>query len=91
VSIDVTDNAPVTTNDSYSTLHDHQLVKNATEGVLANDGNADGDPLTAILIGNGSTAHGHVALASDGSFTYAPNAGYFGGDSFSYLATDGLI
>jgi hypothetical protein len=82
-------NPPVTVDDSYSTLHDHQLVESAAAGVLANDSDPDGDTLTAILNGDGTTTHGHVSLASNGSFTYTPNAGYHGLDSFSYFASDG--
>jgi hypothetical protein len=33
-------------------------------------------------------AHGTVVLRSDGSFTYTPDAGYSGFDSFSYLVSD---
>src|SRR6185503_13564383 len=31
-------------------------------------------------------SHGTLDLNSDGSFTYTPNAGYFGPDSFTYKA-----
>ena len=34
-------------------------------------------------------AHGSVALAADGSFTYTPDADYHGPDSFTYRAFDG--
>ncbi|MDB5335185.1 MAG: outer rane adhesin like protein, partial [Planctomycetaceae bacterium] len=33
--------------------------------------------------------HGTLALTSDGSFTYPPNANFHGTDTFSYRATDG--
>lgn len=36
-------------------------------------------------------SHGTLALNSDGTFTYTPNAGYVGTDSFTYTADDGLI
>jgi hypothetical protein len=36
-----------------------------------------------------STAHGTVTWNPDGSFSYTPNAGFFGTDTFSYVATDG--
>ena len=47
-----------------------------------------GDAITWGTITNGTTAHGHVTVAADGSFTYTPNAGYFGADSFSVAAND---
>jgi hypothetical protein len=34
-------------------------------------------------------AHGSVTLQADGSFTYTPNSGYSGDDSFQYVAEDG--
>ena len=56
-------------------------------GVLVNDYDLDGDPLTAVL--DTDVAHGSLALNTDGSFTYTPTAGYHGSDSFTYHATDG--
>ena len=35
------------------------------------------------------TTQGTLTLNNDGSFTYTPNAGYFGPDSFTYRAHDG--
>jgi ELWxxDGT repeat protein/VCBS repeat-containing protein len=56
-------------------------------GVLANDTDPDGNPLTASLLTNATS--GTVALNGDGSFVYTPNAGFFGVDSFTYAANDG--
>jgi hypothetical protein len=36
-------------------------------------------------------AHGSVALAPDGSFVYTPDADFFGADSFTYRASDGIL
>ena len=55
--------------------------------MLANDTDADGDALTAVLIAG--PAHGTLTLNADGSFTYTPAAGYNGTDSFTYRASDG--
>ncbi|MEM1513527.1 MAG: Ig-like domain-containing protein, partial [Candidatus Thermoplasmatota archaeon] len=79
--------APVAVNDSYTT--DEDVVLNIpAPGVLANDYDADGDTLTAILVSNPS--HGSVIFNSDGSFTYIPEANYHGEDSFTYKANDGI-
>src|SRR5439155_10629535 len=88
VSITVTavNDAPVAVNDSYTTAEDTTLNV-AAPGVLANDGDVDGDPLTAILI-SGPT-HGTLTSNSDGSFTYTPALNYNGTDSFTYKANDG--
>ncbi len=72
--------------DAYSVLEDQTLTI-AAPGVLANDGDVDGDPLTAVLVAN--VSHGALVLNADGSFTYLPAANYFGPDSFSYRASDG--
>jgi VCBS repeat-containing protein len=49
----------------------------------------DGDPLTSTLVTNAT--HGTVTLNADGSFNYAPDAGYVGDDTFTYSVTDGEI
>ena len=59
----------------------------AAPGVLGNDTDADGDPLTAVLVSG--PAHGTLTLNADGSFTYTPDANYNGPDSFTYKASDG--
>ena len=84
-----TGHAPVATDDSYDTLHDHLLVTDASTGVLANDTDANpADTLTASL--DADAENGHIELNPDGSFSYTPNAGYQGVDHFHYLASDGI-
>ena len=56
-------------------------------GVLGNDTDADGDPITAILVTG--PAHGTLTLNPNGGFVYTPYANYSGPDSFVYHATDG--
>src|SRR5205823_6047659 len=76
----------IVADDSYSTPEDTTLTV-AAPGVLANDTDVDGDPLTAILVSG--PAHGTLNLNSDGSFTYTPALNYNGPDSFTYKANDG--
>ena len=57
-------------------------------GILANDRDDERDPLTATL--NSGPAHGTLALHADGSFEYTPDLGFYGRDSFSYTASDGI-
>jgi hypothetical protein len=83
----VTNNPPVAPDDAYSTDQDTPLNV-AAPGVLANDSDADGDPLTAVLITD--VSNGALTLNSDGSFSYDPDPGFFGIDSFTYVANDGL-
>ena len=56
--------------------------------VLANDPPAAGDTLTITL--GAAPAHGAVDLAADGTFTYAPAAGFYGNDTFTYVVHDGF-
>ncbi|OYP37519.1 Ig-like domain-containing protein [Rhodopirellula sp. MGV] len=90
VSIDLFDAnevAPVAQNDSYTTGAGTELVVSAAEGVLANDSDTDSETLYANLTANPS--HGTVTLNENGSFTYTPDAGFSGTDSFTYRADDG--
>jgi VCBS repeat-containing protein len=79
----------VAVDDLYTTPMDAGLTVDAAHGVLANDTDSNGDPLTAILVSQPS--HGTVTLHPDGSFTYTPNTGFFGSDSFEYKANDGTF
>jgi len=79
---------PVAVNDSYDALEGGTLAVLAP-GVLGNDTDPSGLPLTAAL-GSGP-AHGTLTLHSDGSFTYTPTAGFHGTDSFTYTAHDAFL
>lgn len=79
-------NPPTAVNDAYSATENIPL-SDAVPGVLGNDADADGNPLTATLAG--SAGHGAVTLNANGSFTYTPGPGYTGVDSFTYTAHDG--
>jgi VCBS repeat-containing protein len=84
----VTNQAPTAVADAYSTAEDTALTVNAP-GVLANDSDPDGNPLSAVL-GSGPS-HGTLALNPNGSFTYSPAANFNGSDSFTYRASDGTL
>jgi hypothetical protein len=70
---------------SHNLLVDAEQNSNTT-GVL-NATDDDGDGLIYSLVGNPS--HGKVSVNSNGTYTYTPNTGYYGNDSFSYNANDG--
>src|SRR5207245_1391608 len=73
-------------DDSYTTPEDTTFTVVAP-GVLANDTDVDGDPLTAILV-NGP-AHGTLSRKKDRRVTYTPALNYNGPDSFTYKANAG--
>ncbi len=81
-----TNDAPIAVADSYSTTEDVVLTVPAS-GVLGNDTDADSNPLTAVLVGVGTT-NGGLVLNADGSFVYTPNTNFNGTDSFTYKAND---
>ncbi len=85
---DGTSTAPTATDDAYATDEDTPLTI-AAPGVLANDSDPDGDPLTALLASN--PANGTLTLNADGAFTYTPATNFSGSDSFTYTANDGAL
>jgi len=85
--IDVPNSPPIAVDDAYTTNEDTALNV-AAPGVLANDTDADGDTLNTLLTADAS--NGTLVLNSDGSFTYTPNSNFFGTDTFTYVASDGM-
>jgi glucose/arabinose dehydrogenase len=102
--------SPVGNDDAYTTGVG-QPLQIPGPGLLANDSDPEGSPLTASTIpptppptrgtscppfpqrcpvwGSPSDpAHGSLTLNADGSFTYRPNVGFAGTDSFIYTASD---
>ena len=88
VTINVGNAAPVATPDGPYGAAEDSTLSVAAPGVLANDSDPDGDPLVAVLVADAS--NGSVTLAADGAFDYVPLADYFGPDSFTYRASDGV-
>src|SRR5262249_46858439 len=78
--------APVAADDAFTTSEDTMLTV-SVPGLLANDSDVDGDPLTSVLVSN--PTHGTLTLNGDGSFTYTPATNYNGPDSFTYQVSDG--
>ncbi|MGL6083195.1 MAG: beta strand repeat-containing protein, partial [Gammaproteobacteria bacterium] len=83
--------APVAVADTNTTAEDTTLTVNATNGVLANDSDIDGNPLTvtqftvagvAGTFNAGQTATitgvGQLTINSDGSYSFVPVANYNG-------------
>lgn len=85
IAVTPVNDVPVASNDSYSTTQNSPLTVPA-RGVLINDTDADGDVLTAAVATGPS--NGTLVMNADGSFTYTPNSGFNGRDSFTYQAAD---
>ena len=79
---------PVAVDDNYSTAFDTALSLGSAKGVLANDGDPDGDGI--IVVRTSRVTNGTLDINPDGSFTFTPTAGFAGGAGFSYVISDGL-
>ena len=77
------DAAPVATTDAATTDEDTPV----NVSVLSNDADPDGDALSVVSVTQ--AANGAVGINPDKTVRYAPNANYFGADSFSYTVDDG--
>ncbi|MBF2026024.1 MAG: tandem-95 repeat protein [Oscillatoriales cyanobacterium C42_A2020_001] len=80
--------APVAQGDAYRAPANGTLAVGAVDSILRNDSDADGNSLSATLVTNAT--RGSVTLNSNGTFTYVPQAGFEGLDSFVYRASDGI-
>jgi len=81
-------NDPPIANDDYYTTDEDTTLNIDAPGVLQNDTDLENDPLTTVLVDD--VSHGTLNLNSDGSFDYTPDGDYFGTDTFTYRAYDGL-
>lgn len=82
VTITPVNDAPVAWNDSVTTPEDTAIAI----AILANDTDAEGDPLTAGNVG--AVTNGTLVLNPDGTLTYTPNPDFRGFENFTYTASD---
>ncbi|HBL28795.1 MAG TPA: hypothetical protein DD490_18325, partial [Acidobacteria bacterium] len=83
VTITAVNDAPVAQADTAAAVEEGS----ATVAVLANDSDAEGDPLDVTAVTQG--AQGAVTLNGDDTVTYVPNANFSGSDAFTYTVSDG--
>jgi hypothetical protein len=82
----VTNTAPEAIDRSFTIKHDESLVV-ASGGLVDTAHDVDQDELSAEVVSQ--PTHGTLSLEEDGTFTYVPNAGFVGSDSFDYRVFDG--
>lgn len=90
--------APVAADDTGAVTED-AAPGTVSGNLLANDTDADGDPLAVTTTGASPIAHGALAIQADGSWTYtldsadpavdALDAGQHLVDTFTYVVSDG--
>ncbi len=73
---------PVAQDDNFATAEDTPLFSS----IAGNDFDPDGDVVTFSLTSGPSS--GTLTFNSDGTFSYTPDADFFGIDTFSYRAID---
>lgn len=86
ITVNAVDDVSEVTDDSFSTDEDTTLIQN---GVLDNDTDKEGQPLTAILVSG--PANGNLNLNLDGTFTFVPTANFNGTTTFTYKARAGGV
>lgn len=77
-------NIPVTYNDSIGMNEGVSFVGNLS----ASD--VDGDSLTYTIVSNGTNGVATITNSATGAYTYTPNAGAIGFDTFTFKVNDGL-
>jgi subtilisin family serine protease len=86
VTLTVLATAPTAVGDSYS-LSENTTLTVASPGVLGNDTDPGGKPLSAVLVG--APQNGTAVLQANGGFTYTPRTNFYGTDGFTYQASNG--
>ncbi len=85
VTVASINDAPVAVGDTAVTDEDFAV----TISPLGNDSDVDGDPLAISAVG--TPANGAVSISGTTQLVYTPTIGYFGGDTFSYIVSDGSL
>jgi large repetitive protein len=82
VIVNSVNDVPVAANDSVTTPEDGPV----TIAVLANDTDADGNPLTITAA---SSPNGAVVINADGTISFTPNPNFNGPATITYTISDG--
>ncbi|WP_346320070.1 Ig-like domain-containing protein, partial [Chitinophaga sp. YIM B06452] len=85
ITVTAVNDRPVSLDATYTVAEDGAL-NIAAPGLLINDRDPDGDPLSATVVTQ--PANGTLAINANGSFSYTPNANYTGTDIFTYRTCD---
>jgi hypothetical protein len=81
--------APIAVDDTYKVGYELTRSVSAVNGLLANDTDANGAATMAVqTVPVISPTNGTVTLGVDGSFSYTPNMGFIGTDTFTYRVCD---
>ena len=85
---------PIANNDAafYTSISTDLVVSTSSTPahLLANDLDIDGGSITTSLVTNPASGT-LIAFGTNGTFTYRPNTGFSGIDSFTYKVNDGSL
>ncbi|WP_111980221.1 tandem-95 repeat protein, partial [Algibacillus agarilyticus] len=91
ITVNPVNDTPIANNDSYELSISDSAVTPlviSAAGVLGND--IDQETVTSALVASlvGETSNGTLSFNADGGFSYTPNIGFVGVDSFTYRVSD---
>jgi hypothetical protein len=90
LTINVVNSAPVAVADVPVTICPRQKATFTGASLVANDTDADGDPLLVTQFFPDTTQGGSVSITAFDTFEYTPKADFLGTDTFSYVVSDGF-
>lgn len=82
IEVDFVNDLPMVFDETFNGVPDQYL----TGSVFENDIEIDPEPLTYGTMDTG--VHGEFTLLPNGDFTYLPNEGWYGTETFQYMACD---
>jgi|GEM_PF-2182431 len=86
VTVTPANDPPIANNDVATTSEETPV----TVSVTTNDTDLDGAVVAGSVVIVTQPANGQAVPNPDGTVTYAPNANFFGTDTFTYTVSDGL-
>jgi len=84
ITVMAANDTPIAKDDRVSTKEDTPI---SVIDVLTNDTDEDGDSLNITAVTQGK--NGSVAINTDNTLSYSPNANFYGSDAFTYTVCDG--
>jgi len=89
LDVQINDDEPTANDDGPVETEEDTAITIAVQGndVAGADG-VDFTDGTKVFVSGGGAANGNVVYNDDGTFTYTPDEGFFGQDSFEYTITD---
>jgi len=85
ITVNPTNDNPTIVGENITINEDESITD---YNLLANDTDNDGDNITINTVAVTPASHGSLTIKATGTFSYSPEADYYGSDSFEYEACD---